>query len=361
MSPGILEWGGYQRAKLVSRMRDDLQVPSPGGRRTLGDDSPRSQSTVPCIQGAGTDATRRRVWEHARPEMYGIFHEAVSVPAARDWLPGWDEDDAFSPRRKNLHQFYALICPASGDDGEEKAPKITGYGMVRELRRILLKPDAKRVPCWIQRRASEAVSSGTAGGVCSRVGYRGGRDYQRLRGDGHCRVETSIRRGHPASQPDFCSCARADPRSSKPHPGLGARFVLCDPDLNIARILIETLDPAAHHALLGLCQGDNPGRRMESSESLPPNEPMDGPAGSLAGCNMSCRRWPRRAAPCNCTFNTSASDYLQGSCFVEPSDDVAISEAKSHRLRAMQYRQALRSLSPGDFERLCGKVLVLLG
>lgn len=60
-------------------------------------------------------------------------------------------------------------------------------------------------------------------------------------------------------------------------------------------------------------------------------------------------------------FNSSSSYMLQGACFEEPGDSEEVAEQKRRRMRWKEYHAALRSLSPGDFEVLCSRVLRLLG
>jgi len=82
--------------------------------------------------------------EHGRPGMYPIFHEAVSLPAVKDWL-GWDEEAGEFRKREELTRFYRLISPSESQDGQTQGPKIASYAEVRELRGILENPEARKV------------------------------------------------------------------------------------------------------------------------------------------------------------------------------------------------------------------------
>jgi hypothetical protein len=55
--------------------------------------------------------------EFAKPAMYPIFHEAVSLPTLRDWL-GWKAGASFT-NDQELEKFYRLITPVVSDDGDE--------------------------------------------------------------------------------------------------------------------------------------------------------------------------------------------------------------------------------------------------
>ena len=60
-------------------------------------------------------------------------------------------------------------------------------------------------------------------------------------------------------------------------------------------------------------------------------------------------------------INSSSPDYLQGPAFVEPADPPEVASAKQARARIGSYVDALKALTPRDFERLCGHFLALLG
>ena len=65
--------------------------------------------------------------------------------------------------------------------------------------------------------------------------------------------------------------------------------------------------------------------------------------------------------PARIAFNSSDLDYVQGACFVEPSDPPRIQEQKRRRSRVDQYHGLIRELVPEDFELLCRRVLELFG
>jgi hypothetical protein len=96
--------------------------------------------------------------EAARSTMYPIFHEAVSLPAVRDWL-GWSEESAKFTKADELSQFYGLISPGEvSEDSEPSEPKIVSYSQVRELRDILNNSDARKVLLDQSRTFVEAVA-----------------------------------------------------------------------------------------------------------------------------------------------------------------------------------------------------------
>jgi hypothetical protein len=60
-------------------------------------------------------------------------------------------------------------------------------------------------------------------------------------------------------------------------------------------------------------------------------------------------------------FNSSADYKVQGAAFAEPLDAGDVLEQKARRARFKAYASALRSLTPREFECLCGGLLSLIG
>lgn len=140
---GIKEWGGYQRARLIIMMRDDLGLEASEVAERLAlttHEVNRRYKALKTLQQLENDED---YGEHATASMYPIFHEAVSLPIVRDWL-GWNEDSvAFEGRERR--RFYGLITPSRDDSGEYQDPKLANRSQVRELRNILSNREAKRI------------------------------------------------------------------------------------------------------------------------------------------------------------------------------------------------------------------------
>lgn len=61
------------------------------------------------------------------------------------------------------------------------------------------------------------------------------------------------------------------------------------------------------------------------------------------------------------TFNSSSDYLIQGVCFIERKDSPETRASKIRRLQADSYYEALSTLTPTEFETLCGKIIGLLG
>jgi hypothetical protein len=141
---GIKQWGGYQRSKLIISMRDDMNLDPPEVAERLGlrtQEINRRYRAFKALQQMQDD---EEFGAYSKPSMYALFHEAVSLPILRDWLD-WSEEEARFKNDDNRIQFYSLLTPSFGEEGDERPPKITTYSQVRELRSVLAKPEAKRV------------------------------------------------------------------------------------------------------------------------------------------------------------------------------------------------------------------------
>jgi hypothetical protein len=141
---GIREWGGYQRAKLVTELRDaySLDGPEIGGR--LGMSTQEVNRRYRAFKALAQMQDDDEYGDRAAPTMYALFHEAVALPTVRSWLE-WNESNWRFENEEELHQFYELIAPSERDEGPTPEPKISGYSQVRQLRSILSHQDAKRI------------------------------------------------------------------------------------------------------------------------------------------------------------------------------------------------------------------------
>jgi hypothetical protein len=155
---GIKEWGGYQRAQLVASLKDKYKLESNEIAQRLGMSANEVNRRYRAFKALRQMMDHDEFGDAARPDMYPIFHEAVSLPAVRDWL-GWNEDAAKFQNADELTRFYGLITPHSADDeGEPTEPKITSYSEVRELRSVLDNADAKKILFDPTRSFLEAVA-----------------------------------------------------------------------------------------------------------------------------------------------------------------------------------------------------------
>ncbi|HYA42404.1 MAG TPA: ParB N-terminal domain-containing protein [Syntrophobacteraceae bacterium] len=155
---GIKQWGGYQRAKLVTMMRDDLGLEAAEVAERVGMSTHEVNRRYRAFKALQQMQEDDDYGEYVRPSMYGLFHEAVSLPIVREWL-GWDDERSLFTDAENLQQFYNLLTPTEKDEGEKTEPKITNYFQIRELRSILPKPEAKHLLVDPFRPLQDAINA----------------------------------------------------------------------------------------------------------------------------------------------------------------------------------------------------------
>lgn len=136
---GIDQWGGYQRAKLVVELRDEYHLETGEVADRLGMEAIEVNRRYRAFKALQQMQKDEEFGAWAKPELYPLFHEAVSLPIVRTWL-GWTESEQFT-KEEEREQFYSLISPQTEDDNKRE-PKITTYGEVRELKHIVQNGEA---------------------------------------------------------------------------------------------------------------------------------------------------------------------------------------------------------------------------
>ncbi len=137
---GIKQWGGYQRAKLVTELKDEHNLSSGEVADRLGMTAHEVNRRYRAFKALEQMLADEEYAEFGSSKMYPIFHEAVSVPQIKEWLK-WDDVAYEFKDIDSTHQFYDLIVghQEEGDDGADLVtpPKISSYSEVRELKSII--------------------------------------------------------------------------------------------------------------------------------------------------------------------------------------------------------------------------------
>jgi hypothetical protein len=141
---GIRQWGGYQRAKLVTDLRDKHRLEPGEIAERLGMSTQEVNRRYRAFKALGQMLADPDYGERADPSMYAIFHEAVAIPVVREWL-GWNEVASQFENDEARYQFFELIAPSESEERHARQPKISTFSQVRQLRIILPLAEAKRV------------------------------------------------------------------------------------------------------------------------------------------------------------------------------------------------------------------------
>jgi hypothetical protein len=153
---GIKQWGGYQRAQLVTELLDDFRFDRTETAARLGMSVHEVNRRYRAFKALAQMEGDEEYGDRATPSMYPLFHEAVALPIVREWLK-WDEQESRFTRFDQLQQFYELLAPSTEDGRDSADSKLATYSDVRQLREILENQDARRVLFDPSRRFSDAA------------------------------------------------------------------------------------------------------------------------------------------------------------------------------------------------------------
>lgn len=154
---GIRQWGGYQRARLVADMRDNHQLDSTVISERIGLSVREVNRRYRAFKALEQMKDDENYGEHATAQLYPLFHEAVSLPAVRDWL-GWDAEDFTFDNGEQREVFYQLLSPRIPEHGEPLPPKLQSYSDVRALREILPNREAKGDLLQMEREFADSLA-----------------------------------------------------------------------------------------------------------------------------------------------------------------------------------------------------------
>lgn len=165
---GIKEWGGYQRAQVVTELVDREALTPADAAKAIGMTSHEAMRRYRAFKALEQMKRDEEFGAQAKPEMYPLFHEAVAQPSVRDWLGWYDETYEFTQEDNRL-EFYKLLTPQVREREDEmpraRDPKIRTREDVRNLREILgdeaaveslLDPDSTLADALAIPRASAA-------------------------------------------------------------------------------------------------------------------------------------------------------------------------------------------------------------
>ncbi len=153
---GIKEWGGYQRAQLISSLCDVHELESQEIAERLGMSVREVNRRYKAYKVLAQMQEDDDLGEHATAKLYPIFHEAVALPGVRRWL-GWSDEKAQFLNQDELEQFYEWITPHA-EEGELIEPKISSHRDVRDLPAILDNAEALAILKDPNKNFSDAVT-----------------------------------------------------------------------------------------------------------------------------------------------------------------------------------------------------------
>ena len=132
---GPKEWGGYQSALLVYRLRTDDALNARETASKLGLETQEVNRRYKSFCALKQMMDNEDYSDLVTPELYPIFQEAFSRTSVKNWL-SWDEAKLKFTNTEELEYFYDWVTSPKG------GPKIAGYAAVRHLGKIVENTEA---------------------------------------------------------------------------------------------------------------------------------------------------------------------------------------------------------------------------
>jgi hypothetical protein len=130
---GPRQWGAYQQANLIVKLRDDLGEEFDEIDRKIGLGpriTPRYYRTYKALTQMMNDEEFGRL---SSTSMFSLFEEALKKPSIREWL-GWSEEDYAFNNAERLRIFYELIA---GDPETDTGSRIENPQQMRNFGDLL--------------------------------------------------------------------------------------------------------------------------------------------------------------------------------------------------------------------------------
>ena len=158
---GIREWGPYQQAKLVVEMYDKEEGSFASVAQRIGITSREVARRYRASKALQQMEEDDEFGEHAKPQLYSFFHEAVSQPKVREWLDFSDQTyRAENPEARRM--FYELLSPRTVE-GSTLPPKLQNANrQVRQLKDIVDRPIPLKMLADPESTFDEAVKAADA-------------------------------------------------------------------------------------------------------------------------------------------------------------------------------------------------------
>lgn len=130
---GIREWGGYQAARTIETMIDELDYDEREVADALGLSLQRVRRSLRVLSALRQMQEDDEYGEYAVPDLYAYFDEVIRRVKVRDWI-GWDDDEYEFTDEERARMLYGWIAPDDDLDGQRRIPT---SGDVRQLDPVL--------------------------------------------------------------------------------------------------------------------------------------------------------------------------------------------------------------------------------
>ncbi len=111
---GVKDWGPYEKALAVRSFIEDQEFAPRETAEALGTTTNEVNRLYRALGAFEQMREDESYGEHARPEIFSYFIEALGKPNVRAWL-GYEEDSRNFQDDDNRERFYSLIVPGEND------------------------------------------------------------------------------------------------------------------------------------------------------------------------------------------------------------------------------------------------------
>ena len=132
---GTKPWGGFSKAKLIVKLKDNKGFSFEEISNRLGGRVPdikKRYNSYKLLEKMSEDG-------YAGDDIagyYTLFYEALGKPAYQQFL-GWDDEKLEFTNRENVERFYNWITPQVEENGESLAAIISNPNELRQVAQIL--------------------------------------------------------------------------------------------------------------------------------------------------------------------------------------------------------------------------------
>lgn len=130
---GIRAWGGYQAARTIQTMIEDLGYQEPEVAEALNLSTHRVKRAMRVLSALEQMSEDDEYAEFAVPDLYAYFDELIKRPKVRNWV-GWDNDSYEFTDEDRAREFFSWISP---DDELDDEPRIPTSADLRQLDSVL--------------------------------------------------------------------------------------------------------------------------------------------------------------------------------------------------------------------------------
>lgn len=136
---GVKTWGGFSKAKLVVKLKDDKEMDFEEITSRLGgrvSDIKKRYFSYKLLNRMVSEGYA----DDDVSDYFTLFYEALGKPAFRNFL-GWDEEKIEFTDNQNAERFYSWITPSYDEDGTELPVIITNPTSLRQVAKVLKEED----------------------------------------------------------------------------------------------------------------------------------------------------------------------------------------------------------------------------